>query len=32
MDDIKIFAKNRKRTRNPVANDKNIQSEYRNGI
>ena len=32
MDDIKLFAKNLKRTGDSNANNKNIQSRYRNGI
>ena len=31
MDDIKIFAKNKKRTGNPDTNNKNIQPGCRNG-
>ena len=32
IDDIKIFAKIKKRTENPDINNKNLQPGYRNGI
>ena len=32
MDDIKVFAKNGKRTGDPDTNNKNIQPGYGNGI